>query len=74
MAAAPPLLPLMPLLSVGRVVLDVTGFLPLHPGGEAILRQFLGKDAGAAFAALGHSEAAARQALSMAAGRLADGE
>ena len=62
------------LLSVGRLVLDVTPFLAQHPGGEATLRRFLGADAGAAFSALGHSAAATRQALSMAVGRLADGE
>ncbi len=62
------------LLTVGRLVLDVTPFLAQHPGGEATLRRFLGADAGAAFSALGHSAVATRQALSMAVGRLADGE
>ena len=45
-----------------------------HPGGEAILRRFLGRDASEAFALIGHGAAAQRDALLLRVGRLADGE
>ena len=38
-----------PLVAVAGVVHDVSGFLPDHPGGRALLRSALGKDATAMF-------------------------
>ena len=39
-------------------VLDITGFLPTHPGGDSILEPYLGKDITEAFKAADHSESA----------------
>ena len=64
------------LLVVGRLVLDVAALLApgAHPGGAAVLQKLVGGDATSAFLALGHSQKAQAQALSLAVGRLADGE
>ena len=37
------------LLAIDGLVYDVTGFEPVHPGGEKILRAYYGKDATRAF-------------------------
>jgi cytochrome b involved in lipid metabolism len=45
-------------LTIDEKVYDVTNFLKSHPGGEEILRDFVGKDASQDFADIGHSHEA----------------
>jgi len=40
---------------LGSKVYDVTSYLPYHPGGINTILPYCGKDAAAAFAAVGHS-------------------
>ena len=39
-------------------ILDITGFLPTHPGGDSVLHPYLGKDITEAFKVTNHSESA----------------
>lgn len=39
-------------------VFDLTAFVRVHPGGESVLHQYAGRDATAAFEAVGHSTSA----------------
>ena len=51
---------LRPLLCIGGFIHDLEGFMDEHPGGEALLRKYIGKDASAAFlgGVYNHSNAA----------------
>jgi hypothetical protein len=53
-------------------VVDATGFAKCHPGGSAVIRGLAGKDASAAFRAVGHSAIAESQVTDLVIGVLQD--
>jgi len=57
-------------LVVHGAVLDLSNFVGLHPGGDAVLEQYSGMDATVAFDEVGHSGKAQRWARKFVVGRL----
>lgn len=51
-------------------VCDVSSFLDLHPGGEDILREYLGKDATFDFEQVVHSDSAIEQVVSLSVAKI----
>ena len=56
---------------IDSYVVDITGFLDQHPGGQMVLLQDGGKDATKDFNIMNHSQKARNQMMSMRIGRLA---